>query len=329
MRSFAFAAIAAFAAAAEEQENLYHTYGPHYYGRDVTPYEYTHGPYQHHESRYPAYAHAAYVAADHSAHRVLQHKFDDAHDVTPVPYHEHAVLKAVDRPESRSYESMPFRANQNGAEEKDNYYHYATHVSPYHGYAAYGAHPAYHGVAAYHYPATAAYHYPAHAGYHYPAYATHHAYVGTHGSPYYGKDVTPYEYTHGRYQHQESRYPAYAHAAYVAADHSAHRVLEHKYDDAHDVTPVDFHEHAVLKAVDRPESHSYEHMAIHDGLPAQSQVADSIDDQSNYRPVYSVQHGDWHAYDGYGKVGYGGPVPPAAVPVGDYGYGEHQTYFLQ
>ena len=32
MRSFAFAAIAAFAAAAEEQENLYHTYGPHYGG---------------------------------------------------------------------------------------------------------------------------------------------------------------------------------------------------------------------------------------------------------------------------------------------------------
>ena len=240
----------------------------------MTPYEYTHGRYQDHESRYPAYAHAAYVAADHAAHRVLQHKYDDAHDVTMVPYHEHAVLKAVDRPESRSYEHMPFRANANGADQKDNYYHH---------------------------------------------------YYSTHGSPYYGRDVTPYEYTHGRYQDQESRYPAYAHAAYVAADYAAHRVLQHKYDDAHDVTMVPFHEHAVPKAVDRPESRSYEHMAIHDGMP----VADSIDSKENYRPVYSVQHGDWHAYDGYGKVGYGGPVPPAAVSVGDYGVGYHTDYFLQ
>ena len=177
----------------------------------MTPYEYTHGRFQDQESRYPAYAHAAYVAADHAAHRVLQHKYDDAHDVTPVDFHEHAVLKAVDRPESRSYEHM------DGIDE--NYYH-----------------------------------------------------------RYYDADQTPYEYAHGHYQDHESRYPAYAHAAYVAADHAAHRVLQHKYDDAHDVTPVDFHEHAVLKAVDRPESRSYEH---------------------TYRPEYDGYYGPEYEHAGY------------------------------
>ena len=37
-----------------------------------------------------------------------------------------------------------------------------------------------------------------------------------------------------------------------------HPELDHKYDDAHDVTPVDFKEHAILHALPHPDSHSYE-----------------------------------------------------------------------
>lgn len=31
----------------------------------------------------------------HETPHALLHKYDDAHDITPVPFHEHAVLKAV------------------------------------------------------------------------------------------------------------------------------------------------------------------------------------------------------------------------------------------
>ena len=34
--------------------------------------------------------------------------------------------------------------------------------------------------------------------------------------------------------------------------------LDHAHDDAHDVTPVDFKDHAVKPAFDHPDSHSYE-----------------------------------------------------------------------
>ena len=106
MRSYAFAVIAAVAAAAadEKSENkYYHDTGAHYYGSDVTPYEYSHGLLQGHESHYPEHVHAAIRAADESAHHVLEHRYDDAHDVEMVPFKERAVLKAVDRPESHSY----------------------------------------------------------------------------------------------------------------------------------------------------------------------------------------------------------------------------------
>ena len=60
--------------------------------------------------------------------------------------------------------------------------------------------------------------------------------------------------------------------------------MDHRYDDRHDIEPVPFHEHAVLRAVDRPESRSYLHHArvYADGVEPQ---ADGL--EPHYKPVYS------------------------------------------
>lgn len=49
-------------------------------------------------------------------------------------------------------------------------------------------------------------------------------------------------------------------------DHLSHAELDHKFDDAHDVTPVEFHEHRVLPAVPSPDRLSYEHGYAHHGF---------------------------------------------------------------
>lgn len=41
--------------------------------------------------------------------------------------------------------------------------------------------------------------------------------------------------------------------------HTTHGVLDHKFDDQHDIEPVHFHEHAIHKAFPHPDSHDYEH----------------------------------------------------------------------
>ena len=49
-------------------------------------------PTVYHEGEQP---HGGYVYhTRHVLHPELDHKFDDAHDVTPVPYKEHAILPA-------------------------------------------------------------------------------------------------------------------------------------------------------------------------------------------------------------------------------------------
>jgi len=66
------------------------------------------------------------------------------------------------------------------------------------------------------------------------------------------------------------------------AQPDAHRVLDHKYDDAHDVTPVPFHEHAVLPAVDRPESSSFEHLLTeHYAEPLKFMLDEPIHEESH------------------------------------------------
>ena len=114
-------------------------------------------------------------------------------------------------------------------------------------------------------------------------------------SNYYHRvtDVTPYEYSHGIYQDRESRYPAYERALVRDIDHSQHRRLDHRYDDRHDIEPVPFHEHAVLPAVDRPESRSYLHHAhvYADGMePHYKPVYSSAGKAHVYEPVHSVHH---------------------------------------
>jgi|Transcript_43715 hypothetical protein len=39
--------------------------------------------------------------------------------------------------------------------------------------------------------------------------------------------------------------------------HPTHPSLDHAHDDQHDVEPVHFHEHAVLKSFDHPDAHDY------------------------------------------------------------------------
>ena len=63
----------------------------------------------------------------HPTHRSLDHHYDDAHDVTPVPFHEHKVLKAVDPDHPSEFDvtaSMPF----------DGYHDLPYHHEGYHYY---------------------------------------------------------------------------------------------------------------------------------------------------------------------------------------------------
>ena len=75
------------------------------------------------------------------------------------------------------------------------------------------------------------------------------------------------------YHHYEPEYHSHSYhhsepiVSYTTVDHNMggyevhHPELSHKYDDAHDVTPVPFHEHAVLPVTDLPDHHSYRHEA--------------------------------------------------------------------
>ena len=127
------------------------------------PYQYDEGYYGHGADF--SYEHAGY----HHTHPELSHQYDDAHDVTPVDFNDHAVLKAFDHPDSHSYHA-------NGRQD---------------GFVYDTAH---------------------------------------HGEGYY---------------------------VHEGVNHHTHPELSHKYDDAHDVTPTDYHEHAVLKALPHEDSHSY------------------------------------------------------------------------
>mmetsp|Transcript_31604 Transcript_31604/g.39331 ORF Transcript_31604/g.39331 Transcript_31604/m.39331 type:complete len:149 (-) Transcript_31604:2608-3054(-) len=79
--------------------------------------------------------------------------------------------------------------------------------------------------------------------------------------------------------------------------HPTHRSLDHAHDDQHDVEPVHFHEHAVLKAFDHPDSHDYQHTDPH--LLAESHDASSHyydrhykadDEHPNPDPIRHTHH---------------------------------------
>lgn len=73
-------------------------YDPHevivHFQNDIVPDNAYHHPYDEGYYGYEPY---------HHTHPELDHHFDDQHDVTPVDYQDHAVLKAFDHPDSHSY----------------------------------------------------------------------------------------------------------------------------------------------------------------------------------------------------------------------------------
>jgi len=65
-----------------------------------------------------------------------------------------------------------------------------------------------------------------------------------------------------RYDHEEHHYVIPHHDHHHSYHprsiyHETHHELDHKYDDQHDIEPVHFHEHAIHRAFDHPDSHSY------------------------------------------------------------------------
>ena len=250
----------------------------HLVGHDQPIYVETHDDHHHEAQHYQPYS------TYHVSHPELDHKYDDAHDVTPVPFNDHAVYHAVDHEGRGDY--------AHGSHSVDHDSHHADYTHGYHGDAhSYGHHDSeyygHHGDYGYgHHGAHADYH----GDYHSQDYYGHHgdAHHGSYGHAYYngeeatnseekedsivtahhvGHEQTPYEHrsgdfsmdpheiypVHGHYEHDAPVYTEthddhhhehYAH--YDSTYHVSHPELDHKYDDAHDVTPVEYHEHDVL-----------------------------------------------------------------------------------
>merc|ERR1712048_604412 len=81
----------------------------------------------------------------------------------------------------------------------------------------------------------------------------------------YGHHVDVHDVPIVIHEHHEEPYVEYH------IHHQTHPELSHHYDHKEDVTPTDYHEHAVLRAVDIPDHHSYhgplEKTSIHEILP--------------------------------------------------------------
>lgn len=80
-------------------------------------------------------------------------------------------------------------------------------------------------------------------------------------------------------------------------------MLDHAFDDQHDIEPVHFHEHAIHRAFDHPESHSYhehdyEHSFEHDGKFSDlGYLAASQHhgyDEYHHAPDYEKHHEEHH-----------------------------------
>ena len=205
----------------------------------------------------------------HYTHPELDHHYDDAHDVTPVPFHEHAVLKAVHSPDRLSYESMPFNEakpqedNPMHVSPLDMHYsiYHPTHRSldhhyddahdvtpvPFHEHRVLKAvdpdHPSEFDVTE-STPFTVHHDMP----YHHEAY---HYYPNKANKSSKSENWMPLHHAMPHHHNPDMHYSTY---------HYTHPELDHHYDDAHDVTPVPFHEHAVLKSVHSPDRLSYESM---------------------------------------------------------------------
>jgi hypothetical protein len=259
----------------------------------------------------------------------LDHKYDDDHDVTMVPYHDHRVLKAVPHHDKLSYESYAHYAD-NGSEllpeitpfehqvaviyqdqtleNLDHHYSSAHHTHheldhhyddwhdiqphPYHDHSVRRAFdadlphmvtampvvPVHHSLYGSHYYNGAAEAEPEEdsmvTAHHVHSEETPYEYSsGDHTmNPHYGEPISRTETkglpvwteTHETHHHEPPRtYDSY-YGPYGPTYHISHPELDHKYDDAHDVTPVAYHDHRVLPVVPSPDRLSYAHGHMHD-----------------------------------------------------------------
>ena len=223
-----------------------HTMDPHYQepvSRKETAalpvWTETHETHHHEPPRtYDSY-YGPYGPTYHISHPELDHKYDDAHDVTPVAYHDHRVLPVVPHFDKLSYESYyamgipqyndAGEPKEDSIETKDDSIVTAHHVhseeTPYE-YSS-GDHTM---------------------------------------NPHYQEPISRKETaalpvwteTHETHHHEPPRtYDSY-YGPYGPTYHISHPELDHKYDDAHDVTPVPYHDHRVLPAVPHFDKLSYE-----------------------------------------------------------------------
>ena len=186
----------------------------------------------HHEPprTYDAY-YGPYGPTYHVSHPELDHKYDDDHDVTMVPYHDHRVLKAVPHHDKLSYESFYNEVEEPKQDSIVTAHHVHSEETPYE-YSS-GDHTM---------------------------------------DPHYGEPISRTETkglpvwteTHETHHHEPPRtYDSY-YGPYGPTYHVSHPELDHKYDDAHDVTPVPYHDSRVLPVVPSPDRLSYAHGHMHD-----------------------------------------------------------------
>ena len=215
----------------------------------------------------------------HPTHRSLDHHYDDAHDVTPVPFHEHRVLKAVDPDHPSEFDvtaSMPFDVHHELPYHHEGYHYYPNKANKSNKSSkSENWMPLHHAMPAHHNPDM---HY---STYHYTHPKLDHHYDDAHDVtpvPFHEhavlksvhspdrlsyESMTPYYERHHHYANkskQSNQIPLHSHDMHYSTYHYTHPELDHHYDEAHDVTPVPFHEHAVLKAVHSPDRLSYESM---------------------------------------------------------------------
>lgn len=218
----------------------------------------------------------------HYTHPQLDHHYDDAHDVTPVAYHDGRVLHALPHADAKDYlhtvelehEGVLDASGSLLRHQSD--YHFPTYEEALHHQRL--THPTVHS----HFeldPVTVD---GTHAGVSHHVFnpipgadlphaweaeahavpLVHHGahdfpvHLPAHGGKRYSEEEHHFVFPHDAlsFEGHPAAHPADLH---YATYHFTHPELDHHYDDAHDVTPVAFHEHAVLPAVPRPESSSY------------------------------------------------------------------------
>lgn len=127
-------------------------------------------------------------------------------------------------------------------------------------------------------------HKDAHTAVHDPHATVHH--IAAHDTRLHVKPRHDYHHEEPKVEHHDDHHTD----VQYHSEHLTHPELDHKYDDQRDVEPVHFHEHAVLKVSDHPDTRSYEHTTAEE-LQREHVFAQSHNDHYYHRH-YSSEHGD-------------------------------------